>query len=143
MNLTCLILALFFTFLLGFVSYIQLLYLESLRILRRESRALEFFRETLAERIGHNNEHGSLVFSLLKHVALPLVGVFYLCTMVRPGVPHWQSVLEAIAFSALAMLLSAYLVPVLLYRRTKGEWLLALMPLVRLLALCAAPLAAM
>ncbi|HEX4773678.1 MAG TPA: hemolysin family protein [Bryobacteraceae bacterium] len=141
MNLICLITALLLTVLLAFVSYVQLLYLESLRIIRREAASLEFFRETLAAKIGLENENGSLVFSLVKHVTMPLVGLFYLCTLVRPTAPHWQSVIEAIAFSGMAMLISAYLVPVFLYRRTKGEWLLSIVPLIRFMALVTQPLA--
>lgn len=141
MNLICLIAALFLTVLLAFVSYVQLLYLESLRIIRREAASLEFFRETLAVKIGLENENGSLVFSLVKHVTMPLIGVFYLCTLVRPSVPRWEAVIEAIAFSGLAMMFSAYLVPVFLYRRTKGEWLLSIVPLIRFMALITQPLA--
>ena len=139
MSSVCLGVALFFTAMLGFVSYIQLLYLESLRIIRRESASLEFFRESLASKIGLENERGSLSFSLLKHVALPLVGVFFLCATLRPEAPHWQSVLEAVAFSFLAMLVSTYLIPAFLYRRTKGMWMLRLVPLIRFLALLSVP----
>jgi putative hemolysin len=141
MSLACLTVALFFTLLLGFVSYIQLLYLESLRIIKRETPSLESFRESLASKIGLENEHGSLSFSLLKHVALPMVGVFFLCALVRPEVPHWQSVCEALAFSFLAMLVSTYMVPAFLYRRTRGKWMVKLLPLIRFLALVAVPFA--
>lgn len=139
MSLVCLAIALFFTLMLGFVSFIQLLYLESLRIIRRESPSLEYFRESLAGKIGLENERGSLSFSLLKHVALPLVGVFFLCATVRPEAPHWQSLLEAMAFSFLAMMVSTYLVPAFLYRRTKGIWMVALVPLIRFLAVLSSP----
>lgn len=121
MSLLCLGLALFLTCLLSFVSYVQLLYLESLRLIRREVPSLEFFRETLVEKIGLEPEEGSLAFSLIKHVSLFLVGIFYLCSLVRPGVPHWQSVLEAIAASIGAMLLSTYFIPAFLHRRTNGR----------------------
>jgi putative hemolysin len=143
MNFLCLVLALGLTLLLGFVSYIQLLYLESLRLLRHEVPSLEYFRQSLAEKIGLETEHGSLTFSLIKHVSLPLVGLFYLCALVRPGVPHWQSVLEAIGLSFVAMLLTTYLVPMFLYRRTKGVWMLRLLPGIKLIALCAMPLTAL
>jgi putative hemolysin len=143
MNLLCLTLAVGLTVLLGFVSYVQLLYLESLRLIRREVTSLEYFRETLAERIGLETEHGSLAFSLIKHVSLFLVGLFYLCALVRPGVPHWQSVLEAIALSFLAMLLSTYFVPLFLYRRSSGKWMLKLLPLIKLLAASATPVTAL
>jgi magnesium and cobalt exporter, CNNM family len=143
MTIACLGVALVLTLLLGFVSYVQLLYLESLRLIRREVMALEYFRETLAERIGLETEHGSLAFSLIKHVSLFLLGLFYLCALVRPGVAHWQSVLEAMGVSFLAMLVSTYFVPLFLYRRTSGRWMMKLLPAIRLMAATAAPLAAL
>ncbi|MGI8958918.1 MAG: hemolysin family protein [Bryobacteraceae bacterium] len=143
MNLLCLALALALTLVLGFVSYIQLLYLESLRLLRHEVPSLEYFRESFAEKIGLETENGSLTFSLIKHVSLPLAGLFYLCALVRPGVPHWQSVIEAIVLSFIAMLLTTYLVPMFLYRRTKGVWMLRFLPVIKLMAICALPLTAL
>ena len=139
-NILCLVIALVFTCLLAFVSHVQLLYLESLRLLRREVASLDYFRETLQSRIGLDPESGSLTFSLIKHTLLPLTGVFFLCALVRPSVPHWQSVLEAIGLSFLAMLFSGYLVPQFLYRRKTGTWMLKALPLVKLLALGAKPL---
>ena len=143
MSALCLGIALLLTALLGFVSYVQLLYLESLRLIRREAASLEYFRETLAERIGLETEHGSLAFSLIKHVSLFLIGVFYLCALVRPNVPHWQSVLEAMGLAFLATLVSTYLIPLFLYRRTTGRWMLRLLPVIKLLAAVASPLAAL
>jgi putative hemolysin len=143
MELICLGLAFAFTLLLCFVSYVQLLYLESLRLIRREVPSLEYFRDTLVSKIGLDAEDGSLAFSLIKHVSLFLMGVFYLCAFVRPGIAHWQSVLEAIAGSFAAMLFSTYFVPLFLYRRTKGAWMAKLLPLTRLLAACAFPVSAL
>ena len=143
MTLLCLGLALGFTCLLTFVSYLQLLYAESLRLLRRDVPALEFFRATLADKIGLETEHGSLAFSLLKNVSLCLVGLFYLCCLVRRDVQPWQSVLEAIFCSLTAMVLSTYLVPTFLYRRTRGVWVLKLAPVIRLLATLVRPATAL
>lgn len=143
MNVSCLAAALALTCLLGFVSYVQLLYLESLRLLRRESPALEYFRETISQKIGVETEHGALAFSLIKHISLPLVGLFFLCALVRPGVPHWQSVVEAIIFSFVSMLFATYLVPLFLYRRTSGEWMLRLLPIVKAMIVAVSPLAAL
>jgi putative hemolysin len=143
MTALCLFVVLALILLLCFVSYVQLLYLESLRLIRRELPSLGFFRETLVTKIGLELEHGSLAFSLVKHVSLPLLGLFFLCALVRDGVPAWESVLEAIGFSFLAMLFSTYFVPYFLYRRTESRWLLKLLPLIRLLAALAAPLSAL
>ncbi len=143
MNWFCLTLALLLTALLCFVSYVQLLYLESLRLIRRDYPSLEFFRETLAGKIGLELEHGSLAFSLIKHASLFLIGLFYLCALVRPGVPHWQSLLEAIAASFAAMLISTYLFPQFLYRRGSVRWMSKALPATKLLAALAKPLAAL
>ncbi len=142
MTFLCLGIALSLTVLLTFVSYVQLLYLESLRLIRREVPSLEFFRETVVGRIGLDPEQGSLAFSLIKHVSLFSVGLFYLCSLVRPGAPHWQSVLEALGLALVAMLLSTYLIPLLVYRRTKGRWMLKAVPFIKLLAFCVWPVAA-
>jgi len=140
MSALCLCMALGLTALLCFVSFVQLLYLESLRLLRRETPALEFFRETLSAEIGVEPERGSLAFSLIKHSLLFLIGVFFVCSLLRAEAPHWQSVLEAAGTSLLAMLVATYFVPFLLYRRTKGRWLKRWLPVIRLLAALASPL---
>ncbi len=142
-NLLCLITALLLTALLCFVSYVQLLYLESLRLIRRDFPSLEFFRETLAGKIGLDLEHGSLAFSLIKHVSLFLIGVFYLCAFVRPSLQHWESVLEAIGACFVSMLASTYLIPQFLYRRSNVLWLNKALPATKLLAATAKPLAAL
>jgi CBS domain containing-hemolysin-like protein len=141
MTALCLFAALGLAALLCFVSYVQLLYLESLRLLRRETAALEFFREKLATEIGLEQERGSLAFSLIKHISLFLIGVFFLCGLLRADAPPWQSVLEAAGASLLAMLFATYFVPFLLYRRTKGQWLKRWLPFVKLLAALVAPVA--
>lgn len=138
----CLGLAIALACLLAFVSSVQLLYLESLRLLKRETPSLEYFRENAADRIGLETERGSLAFSLIKHVMLVLVGVLFLCGLIRPGAPLWQSVLEAIGCGLLAMLVSTYFVPQFLYRRTKGRWIGKVLPAAKALAkLASAPAA--
>ena len=140
MTLLCLALAITLSCLLCFVSYVQLLYLESLRLLRREVPALDYFRETLAGKIGLDPEQGALAFSLIKHVSLFLIGVFYVCALAHREIALWESVAEAIGLALLAMLISTYFVPGFLYRRTKGVWMIRLVGFIKLLAACALPL---
>lgn len=142
MSIACITIAVLLTVLLCFVSIVQLFYHESMRLLRRERPSLEFFRETLVGKIGLEAERGSLAFSLVKHLSLALIGTMFLCSLLRPGVAQLQSVLEAMCFSLAAMLVSSYLIPFFLYYRTKGTWLLTVLPFIRFLAACAAPLAA-
>ena len=131
--------ALVLSILLGFVSYVQLLYLESLRLLRRETPALEHFREELSAAIKLDSERGSLSFSLIKHISLPLVGVFFLCAVTRPEAPPWQRVLEASGLALASMFLMTYVAPQVLYRRTTGLWMRGFIPLIRLLAIVIGP----
>jgi len=142
MSAACLSVALAFTLLLCLVSYFQLLYLESQRLIRREVPALEYFRASLEEKIGFEIERGSLAFSLLKHILLCLVGTFYLCSLIRPNVPGWQNILEATVGSFLAMLFSTYFVPLFLYRRTSGQWAANFIGLAKALGALAAPASA-
>jgi len=117
--------------LLGLVTFVQLLYLESLRLRTRDLPALEFFKDTLEERLGLKTEEGAGAFSLVKHTILVLLGLLY---YVWFGV-FWQSV----AVAWLTMVAVAYALPQLLYRRTSGHWLLPLAPVLRVIGLIARP----
>ena len=124
--------------LLTVVSFVQSLYLESMRIRARELPAQVFFRETLEDKIGEQTEHGMLAFSLLKHTLLFLVGIVALALTSRHG-PMWQALLEAFALASAAMLIFSYMIPQILYRRSGARWALALLPFFRLLILVARP----
>jgi putative hemolysin len=117
--------------LLGLVTFVQLLYLESLRLRTRDLPALDFFKDTLEEKLGLKTEDGAGTFSLVKHTLLVLIGVLYLLWF---GI-FWQSLLTA----WLTMVMFSYAIPQLLYRRTTAHWLLPLVPVLRVIALCARP----
>ncbi len=125
-----------------FSTFIQILYLESLRLRTRETRAQEVFKETLEERIGLKGEQGALAFSLIKHLAM--VGVTVAVTgLALMGGRGWRGLLESAVLAALVMLATTYAIPHLAYRRTGGGWLLAAAPAVRILALGVKPLTAL
>ncbi len=63
--------------LLGLVTFVQLLYLESMRLRTRDLPALEFFKDTLEDKLGLKTEDGAGAFSLIKHTLLVLLGIFY------------------------------------------------------------------
>lgn len=116
------------------VTFVQLLYLESLRLRPRELPSLEFFKETLEARLAFETERGALIFSLVKHTLLVLMGVFALAGT--------RTMAEAILAAWAAMLLFGYILPQALYRRTSARWLLPLTPLIRALAFPFYPLVA-
>ena len=129
---------------LALVTFVQLLYLESLRLRPRDLPVLRFFKETLEDKLGmRQTARGAAAFSLMKHTLLVLAGVLFLASFAddnpwRADV-FWQSVLAVWS----VMLLACYAVPPLLYRRTEGPWLLPLVPLLRGMVLAARPLVAL
>src|ERR1039458_5479043 len=63
--------------LLGLMTFVQVLYLESLRLRTRDLPSLKFFKETLEDRIGIPTEDGAGAFSLVKHTLLCGLGILY------------------------------------------------------------------
>ena len=117
------------------VSYVvQFLYSESLRLRSREVPALEFFKET-SKSIGLRPRGSARVFT---HQALfgIAVGRLLPCYSRRASRRHGRVLLEA-ALCLAPMLVSTYVLPQLLYRRTKGHWMLPLAPVLRVCALLA------
>jgi CBS domain containing-hemolysin-like protein len=128
--------------LLVFVTLVQMLYLESVRVRARDLPFLELFRERISDRIALKVDDGILTFSLLKHTMLSLLGA------VAVGVASgrelsWRYLIEAAAIAWLTMLACCYVVPQMLYRRTEGTWFLRCVPLVRGLAFAVRPLTAL
>ena len=117
--------------LLCVLTVFQTMYTESLRLRGRALPSLEFFKETLEDRIGLPARHGVLVISLIKHTLLLLLGLLVLGTLVNYNRLTWELFFEAALFSWLTMLLSTYVLAPLLYRKTAGQWLLPLAPILR------------
>ena len=122
--------------LLGLVTFVQVLYLESIRLRPRDLPSIKFFKETLENRIGLHTEQGAEAFSLIKHALLILLGIAFYA---------WfrDNLWEAIAAALLSMVTICFALPQLLYRRTSAHWLLPLAPALRLIALVARPAVAM
>ncbi len=126
------------------VTCVQLLYLESLRIRARERPALEFFKQTLEARLGLETERGSLTFSLIKHIGLALIGCLTLAatsagTLWGSG-QGWEGLLVACLLVGFYTLVGTYIIPQIVYHKTSGVGLLALVPVLRALAFAVAPL---
>src|SRR5580693_10306278 len=123
------------------LTVFQTMYTDSLRLRGPALPALEFFKETLEDRIGLETRHGVLVISLIKHTLLLLLGILWVAAALNApfGFETW---LEAALFAWLTMLLSTYILAPLLYRKTTGRWLLPLAPVLKISALLVRPLTA-
>ncbi len=128
-----------FGFLLFLASFVQLLYLESLRLITRESEALAFFKETLQRRLGFETEEGAFVFSLIKHTLLVLCGALFVAAAAARG-EGWSGFLEGFLLAWLVMMAAAYVLPQMLYRRSSGQWALPFVPFLKFLTLLFKPL---
>ncbi|MFN8687891.1 MAG: hemolysin family protein [Acidobacteriota bacterium] len=127
---------------LALFSFVQLLYLESLRLRARDFDSLDFFKEEIAPRLEMETDQAALIFSLYKHGLLVCIGVlaFFLS---EGGAAPAADLLQGIAVALVSMAICSYLVPQLLYRRATGEILLPLVPLLRGAALLMRPFAAL
>ncbi|HXS94887.1 MAG TPA: hemolysin family protein [Candidatus Limnocylindrales bacterium] len=125
--------------LLGLVTFVQILYLESLRLRTRDLPSLRFFKETLEDRLGLDTDDGAGAFSLIKHTVLVVIGVLFFAWF-QDG-QHWTAAIfwETMVAVWLTMVVASYVVPQFLYRRTRGAWLLPFVPLLRGLAALARP----
>ncbi len=122
------------------VTCIQLLYLESLRIRARELPSLQFFKETLEPKIGLSTERGALTFSLVKHVGLGVTGCLVLAITAN-NAPLGQAVAASCLLTGMFTLVGTHIVPQIVYRKSSGRGLLALVPVFRAIAVLGRPLA--
>jgi putative hemolysin len=123
-------------------SFVQLLYLESLRLRARDSDALEYFKENISPRLGMETDQAALIFSLYKHSLLVCIGVlaFYLSD---GGPTPALDIVQGILVALVSMAICSYLLPQLMYRRASGAILNPLVPILKLAALLMQPFAAM
>lgn len=130
------LLAALFLVLLTVTGFVQLLYLESLRLRTRETAALAEFKERLQAELGYETEQGAFVFSFIKHTLLVLCGALLVLASSGAG---WMTRLEPAAAAWAVMVLGSYILPQMLYRRSSGRWLSPLAPLLRSAALLFRP----
>ena len=131
MMITAAIVALIAIPLLAIVGFVQVLYLESMRLRTRDLPSLKFFKDTLEDRLGMTTEQGAGVFSLIKHTLLILLAVAFFAWF-ADGQPWSWSVFWQAALAAWGVMLAlTYVLPQLLYRRTGAQWLTPLLPLLR------------
>jgi CBS domain containing-hemolysin-like protein len=128
--------------LLGLVTFVQLLYLESLRLRTRDFPAIKFFKETLEDKIGFQTDDGAGSFTLVKHTAILLIGILYFLVFADSQAWTWPELLETVVAAWLTMIVMAYVMPQVLYRRTGAQWLAPLTGLVRAVGLLAKPFVA-
>jgi putative hemolysin len=123
-------------------SFVQLLYLESLRLRSRDSEALEYFKENISPRLGMETDRAALIFSLYKHGLLVCIGVLALHLSNDSPTPV-VDILQGIMVALASMAFCSYLLPQLMYRRASGAILSPVVPLLKIAAIAMRPFAAL
>jgi len=131
--------ALFLAVIVTLVTCVQVLYLESLRIRTRERASLEFFKETLEARLGLETERGALSFSLIKHIGIAIIGALIMVAAMQTS-PLWEAVAATVVLMTFYIVVGTFIIPQIVYRASSGRGLLALAPLLRVLAWIVRPL---
>jgi len=129
--------------LLALVSFVHLLYLEAVRLRRREEPSLEYFKEHFEEQLQLKPEEGALAYSLVKQLLVAMIGLACCALSLEAGHISLVGLGEAALLAAFILLLAGFLVPQALYRKTSGRWLARLAPSVRVLALAVRPFTAL
>ncbi|MEP6963680.1 MAG: hemolysin family protein, partial [Acidobacteriota bacterium] len=133
------ILALLMALLVTLVTCIQVLYLESLRIRSRELPSLEYFKAFIQPKIGLEIEQGALAFSLVKHAGMGILGCLLLA-ITSQNTSMWEALAGACLLSSLIAIISAHVVPQLIYHKSSGQRLMVFVPVLKLVALLVRPL---
>lgn len=119
---------------------IQTLYLEGMRLRTRDLPSLQYFKSTLESKLKLKSEEGALTFSLWKHTCLVLFGLTVLAELIDGGTLSFEVIVKSVVGAWLLMILSAYLIPQMLFRRTSGRWIETLLPFYSTAALMVRPL---
>jgi CBS domain containing-hemolysin-like protein len=127
------------SFLVILVTWVQVMYLESLRIRSREVQSLQYFKEHIEPEIGLETERGALTFTAVKHTALGIVGCLILAITIQSAA-LWEALLGACLLTILMAVICAELIPQVLYRKSRGIRLHSLVPVLKMIALVVRPL---
>ncbi len=133
------LLALLLTISMLVVTVVQMLYLESQRLRVRDVPSMQFFKSTLSQQLSLEIEDGALAWSVIKHTMLLGSGMCVLAAIAYGSEFTAGALLQAFAMSWLAMMIAAYLLPQLMYRRSQCSWIVPLVPVLRVMAALARP----
>ena len=121
-------------------SLVQTMYQESMKLRMRAVPAVEFFKDTLEDKLGQTPEAGFLAFSLFKQIVVVLFGLEVVLLLDSTGAGFWESALEASAISVALLIVTCHMIPNILFRKTECRWLLPMVPALRIMILCMKPL---
>ena len=142
MTLALIAAAAFLALVLSLTTFVQLLYMEGLRLRSREAPVMAFFKEMVEDAIGLRGDQGVLYFSLLKHSTMVVLVALLVGISAQGAVSWWRIAAETVVFGWILMIVACYIVPQILFRKTTAQWLWPLTPVLKLMTLLVWPVAA-
>jgi putative hemolysin len=124
-------------------AYLDRIYRELGRVVTGRLHAhLDYFEAELDPRLHMERRRANTTFSLLARFWLVLVAVLTARAVILYAGESWHIAAELIFFLSLEIVVSMYLLPALLLARTRGRWLIPLLPLVHFMSWLVWPLQA-
>ena len=139
MTLLYIALAALFSAAMLVVTVVQMLYLESQRLRVREVPAMIFFKAVLSQQLALEVEDGALAWSVIKHTLLLAASLCIMASSVYAADFTFWILVQSLLMSWLLMMLTAYLLPQMIYRRSRCAWLIPIVPVLRVAAATARP----
>jgi putative hemolysin len=124
-------------------AYLDRIYRELGRVVTGRLHAhLDIFEADLDPRFRMDRRRANTTFSLLARFWLILVTVLTARAVFLYAGSSWNIAAELVFFLTLEVVVCMYLIPALLLARTRGHWLIGLLPFVRFMAWIVRPLQA-
>src|SRR5579864_4014427 len=124
MGLLCLVLLL--------SSYVERVYAEMGKFLSREFQAnIDVFEQQVEPRLKVSRSRASLSMSLIAQLSTAALGIISAYTLRHDIESHAREIVSAVIGLVLIVAIFNRLIPFVLFARTKGQWLVPLVPILR------------
>lgn len=115
-------------------SYVERVYAEMGKFLSREFQEnIEVFEQQVEPKLNVSRARASLSMSLIAQLSTAAVGIISAFTLRHDIESHVREIISAIIGVLLIVVIFNRLVPFILFARTKGQWLVPLVPVLRAL----------
>lgn len=119
---------------LTIASYVVRMYAEMGRFLSREFQEnIEAFETRVEPRLGVAHDRAALAFAVLMQLSLAAIAVLTALATFREPQVTGRDIVELVVTLLLVVIVFVHLLPYLFFSRTRGEWIVPLTPLLRLL----------
>ena len=120
--------------LLAFVSYVERLYTESGKFLSREFQEnIEAFENLVEPRLSTASKRAMLAMMVLVQLSTAAIAMLLAYLIFSRGTWLWLEVVQAIVGIIVIVIVFNRLLPYMMFTRTRGEWLVRFVPVLRLL----------